>query len=162
VTVPIEGSPVRGSRQRRPGSARRPRERDTEGVAGRPRTGARRTVMDTIRQIPHYLKLLVGLARDNRVSITDKLLVVGAIAYVLSPFDFIPDFVPFLGQVDDVFLLVTAVERLIANAGRHVLLDHWTGARDELRDLNIGRVVSAAAFFLPPAVRRKIKRMVKR
>ena len=119
-------------------------------------------MMDTIRQIPHYLKLLFGLVRDSRVSMTDKLLVAGAIAYVLSPFDLIPDFVPFFGQVDDVFLVVTAIQRLIANAGRHVVLDHWEGAREELHDLNVGRVLSAAAFFLPPAVRRSLRRMAKR
>ena len=118
--------------------------------------------METIRQIPHYLKLLVGLVRDHRVSIADKLLVAAAIAYVLSPFDFIPDFIPFFGQVDDVFLVVTAVQRLIGNAGRHVVLDHWTGPLEELHDLNVGRVLSAAAFFLPPGVRRGLKKMVKR
>lgn len=162
MTVPVEGSPVRGSRRRRPGSAGRPRQRDEERASRGPRAGARRTVVDTIRQIPHYLKLLFGLVRDNRVSIADKLLVVAAIAYVLSPLDFIPDYIPFFGQVDDVFLIVTAVERLIANAGRHVVLDHWTGAVDELHDLNVGRILSAATFFLPPGIRRKLKKMAKR
>lgn len=162
MTVPIEGSPARGSRRRRPGASRRPREHDEGGHSSAPRTGARRTVMESIRHIPHYLKLLVGLVRDHRVSITDKLLVAAAIAYVLSPFDFIPDFIPFFGQVDDVFLVVTAVQRLIANAGRHVVLDHWTGPLEELHDLNVGRVLSAAAFFLPPGVRRGLKKMVKR
>ena len=38
------------------------------------------------------------------------------------PIDLIPDFIPFLGEVDDVFMLVLALQRLIANAGRHVLL----------------------------------------
>ena len=62
-----------------------------------------------------------------------------------------------LGQVDDVFLVTTALQRLIANAGRHVLLDHWRGDRAELSDLNIERIVAAAAFFLPLAMRRKLK-----
>ena len=160
MTAPIEGSPTR--RRRRPGATSSRLEREEAGVRGAPRTGARRTMMDTIRQIPHYLKLLFGLVRDSRVSMTDKLLVAGAIAYGLSPFDLIPDFVPFFGQVDDVFLVVTAIQRLIANAGHHVVLDHWEGAREELHDLNVGRVLSAAAFFLPPAVRRSLRRMAKR
>ena len=44
------------------------------------------------------------------------------------PIDLIPDFIPFLGEVDDVFLLVLALQRLVANAGRPVLQAHWSGA----------------------------------
>ncbi|MFL5577370.1 MAG: YkvA family protein [Gemmatimonadaceae bacterium] len=146
-----------------------PRRRRRYGAAGqelrepaeRPRTGAKRTVMDTIRQIPNYLKLLFGLMRDPRVSMLDKLLVGGAIAYIISPIDLIPDFIPFLGEVDDVFLLLTALQRLISHAGRLVVLDHWAGDPEELADLNIGRVLSAAAFFLPPAMRRSLRRVAR-
>jgi len=166
VTAPIEGTPHRGGRRRsssgRVSSQGPSAARGAAGLADGPRTGAKRTVMDTIRQIPHYLKLLFGLLRDHRVSIVDKLLVAGAIAYVLSPVDLIPDVIPFFGEVDDVFLVLTALQRLIGNAGRHVVMDHWAGAREELHDLNVGRVLSAAAFFLPPTVRRSLRRMVKR
>jgi uncharacterized membrane protein YkvA (DUF1232 family) len=125
----------------------------------RPRRGAKRTVLETIQQIPNYLRLLGGLFADRRVSALDKVLVGAAIAYVLSPFDFIPDVIPFLGQVDDVFLITTAVQRLITNAGRSVLLDHWGGDRAELSELNIEKVVAAAAFFLPVGMRRRLKRV---
>ena len=51
--------------------------------------------------------LLGGLLIRPRVAGVDKLLVAAAIAYILMPVDLIPDFIPFLGEVDDVFLLVT-------------------------------------------------------
>ena len=127
----------------------------------RPRTGAKRTVLDTIRQIPAYLRLLVGLLTDSRVSIVDKLLVAAAIAYIVAPIDFIPDVIPFLGEVDDVFLLVAALQRLVSNSGRRVLLDHWSGARSELTDLNLQRVLEAAAFFLPIGIQRRLRRVVR-
>jgi uncharacterized membrane protein YkvA (DUF1232 family) len=128
----------------------------------RPRTGAKRSVLGTIQLIPSYLRLLGGLVVDRRVSIVDKLLVGAAIAYIVAPIDFIPDFVPFLGEVDDVFLLVMALQRLIENAGRRVLLDHWSGDRSELSDLNLQRVFSAAAFFLPIGIQRKLRRIARR
>jgi uncharacterized membrane protein YkvA (DUF1232 family) len=118
--------------------------------------------MQMIRQIPAYLRLLLGLLRDRRVATLDKALVAGAIAYIVLPLDFIPDVVPFLGQVDDVFLLVTALQRLIANAGPEALLDHWTGDPDELDDLNLGRTLSAAAFFLPFPIQRKLRQFARR
>jgi uncharacterized membrane protein YkvA (DUF1232 family) len=129
----------------------------TRGSAETPRAGAKRTVMYYIRQLPNYLRLLGGLLTDRRVSGMDKLLVVGAIAYIAMPLDLIPDFIPFLGEVDDVFLLVIALQRLVANAGRPVLAAHWSGAMEDLADLNLKEALAAAAFFLPRNVRRKLK-----
>ena len=125
--------------------------------AASPRAGAKRTVMYYIRQLPNYLRLLGGLLTDRRVSTLDKLLVAGAMAYIAMPIDLIPDFIPFLGEVDDVFLLVIALQRLVANAGRPVLQAHWSGTMEDLSDLNLKEALAAAAFFLPRGVRRKLK-----
>jgi uncharacterized membrane protein YkvA (DUF1232 family) len=130
--------------------ARRRKERPA------PRTGARRTVMGYINELPRFLTLLWGLMTDARVAILDKVLVAGAIAYIVTPLDLIPDFVPFLGEVDDVYLLVLALRRLLENAGRKVLLSHWTGDPEALRTLNLRLVIAAAAFFLPRRIRRRL------
>lgn len=124
-----------------------------------PQTGMKRSVMRVIRQIPSYLRLLVGLIGDRRVSRIDRFMVIAAVAYIVSPLDFIPDLIPFLGEVDDVFLLMMALQRLVENAGMTVLLDHWRGDPDELDDLNVGRIIAAAGFFLPPRMRRRLRRM---
>jgi uncharacterized membrane protein YkvA (DUF1232 family) len=122
-----------------------------------PRTGAKRTVMYYIKQLPAYLRLLGGLLTDRRVSAVDKLLVGAAMAYIALPLDLIPDFIPFMGEVDDVFVLVVALQRLVANAGRPVLLAHWTGALEDLAELNLKEALAAASFFLPRGIRRKLK-----
>jgi uncharacterized membrane protein YkvA (DUF1232 family) len=114
-------------------------------------------VLYYIRQLPNYLRLLVGLVTDNRVALIDKLLVLGAIAYIITPIDLIPDFVPFFGEIDDLYLLVLALQRLIGNAGRKVLLDHWTGDARDLADLNLRNAMMAAAFFLPKRMRRRLR-----
>ena len=133
-------------------SASRPR-----AAEGTPRTGAKRTVIYYMKQLPAYMRLLGGLLIDRRVSAVDKLLVAGAMAYIAMPIDIIPDFIPFLGEVDDVFLLVLALQRLIANSGRTVLMAHWSGAIEDLADLNLEAVLAAAAFFLPKGIRRRLK-----
>ena len=127
-----------------------------------PRRGAKKTIVHYIRQLPNYLRLLVGLMTDRRVSGLDKLLVAGALAYIVMPFDLVPDFIPFFGEVDDVFLLVLALERLISNSGRSVVLAHWSGAVEDLAELQLRSVVSAAAFFLPSRLRRRLRSMVRR
>jgi uncharacterized membrane protein YkvA (DUF1232 family) len=99
---------------------------------------------------------------DRRVSGLDKLLVAGALAYIVMPFDLVPDFIPFLGEVDDVYLLVLALQRLISNSGRSVVLAHWSGVPDDLAEMNLRSVFSAAAFFLPARIRRRLRGMARR
>ena len=155
MSKPAEGrGGARGSARRRRPVTALPR---MESEEGRPRTGAKRTVMDTIRQLPNYVRLLFGLLTDRRVATVDKLLVGAAVAYILAPVDLIPDFIPVLGEVDDVFLLVTALQRLIANAGRTVLLQYWVGDPRELATMNLRQVLMAAAFFLPRRMRRRLR-----
>ena len=141
-------------------NARARREtRHKRETGGTPRTGGKRTVMSYIAELPNFLRLLWGLLRDSRVEMVDKLLVAGAIAYIVAPIDFIPDFIPFLGEVDDIYLLVLSVRRLIQNAGRSVLLAHWSGDPSALRDMNLEKVLMAAAFFLPRRMRRRLRVM---
>jgi len=135
----------------------RPAQDPDSPSIGAPRRGARRTVMYYIKQLPQYVRLLTGLATDKRVSMIDKMFVLGAIAYIIMPIDLIPDFIPFFGEIDDVYILILALQRLIANAGRTVLLDHWTGEPSDLADLNLKGAIAAAAFFLPRRIRRRLR-----
>lgn len=140
-------------RRRRP-----PVEASAEPVLeGTPRTGAKKTVSNTLKQLPNFFRLLYGLVTDKRVQRVDKLMVAGAIAYILLPLDFVPDFLPFVGEVDDLFLIILSVQRLINNAGRRVVEDHWMGEPDELSSLNLQQILMASAFFLPRRVRRRLR-----
>lgn len=114
--------------------------------------------MSYILELPRFLRLLWGLMRDARVAMMDKVLVAGAMAYIATPADLIPDIIPFIGQVDDVFLLMLALRRLLRNAGEAVLLSHWSGDPERLRDLSLRNVLVAAAFFLPARFRRRLSR----
>lgn len=143
--------------RRRAAAAAERAERVTEH--SQPRTGFKRTIVGTIRQFPNYLRLLGGLITDRRVSRVDKLLVAGAIAYILMPLDLLPDVVPFLGQVDDIYLLMLALERLIANAGAAVVASHWHGPVSALNRQNLQGVLVAASFFLPRHMRRRLRKM---
>jgi uncharacterized membrane protein YkvA (DUF1232 family) len=53
----------------------------------------------------------------------------GAIAYFILPFDFIPDMLPVLGYTDDAAVLATAI-RLVAS---HITDDHREAARAALK-----------------------------
>jgi uncharacterized membrane protein YkvA (DUF1232 family) len=53
----------------------------------------------------------------------------GAIAYFILPFDFIPDMLPVLGFTDDAAVLATAL-RLVAT---HITVEHREAARARLK-----------------------------
>lgn len=135
-----------------PRSKRRPRPRAPQPAAGR-----KRTVMGAVRELPNFVRLLYGLITDPRVETLDKLLVAGAVAYVMIPEDIFPDFIPLIGEVDDVFVLVLALRQLMKSAGHEIMLEHWMGDPADLDDLNLERVLAAAAFFLPRRMRRRLR-----
>ena len=155
------GSPrdTRGPGDRRPGVRRGPpRGGRDAGSANGTRRGAASTVLQGVRHIPAYLRLLSGLLFDHRVATLDKVLVVGALAFVVSPIDIIPKLIPVLGELDDLFILTLAVQHLVAHADEDVLRDHWAGDPAELTQLSVGRMMAAVSFFLPLSVRGAIRR----
>ncbi len=114
------------------------------------RREARSILKDALMLIPNFLKLLVRLFKDPRVPTTEKALVAGAIVYVISPIDVIPDLIPFIGQVDDVYLVSLTVLRLLSRSGDDVLREHWKGAGD-LASV-VDKIVRAARYVLPKRV----------
>jgi uncharacterized membrane protein YkvA (DUF1232 family) len=62
------------------------------------------------------LKTIVALMRDPRVSKFPKILVVGAIVYLLLPVDAVPDMAPVVGWLDDLMFLVGALSLLLRAA----------------------------------------------
>ena len=111
----------------------------------------RESVTALIRDIPNFVKLLGRLVTDPRVSKVDKGIVAATVAYMVWPMDLIPDFIPFLGQVDDLYLLALALDRLLNNAGTEVLLDHWDGDMASLETAIAA--LDKAGSFLPERVR---------
>lgn len=120
--------------------------------------GDREVLKQLIRDLPSFVKLLLRLYRDPRVSRVDKGIVLGTIAYLVMPFDLIPDWLPVLGQVDDIYLLALALDRLLNNAGVDVLLDHWDG---DVASLEMAiAALDKAGSFLPAQVRNLLRQRV--
>lgn len=62
---------------------------------------------------PVYGRLVWSLLRDDRVPPAQKAVLAVALAYVALPFDLLPDRLPILGAIDDVAVVVIAVELFI-------------------------------------------------
>jgi len=110
--------------------------------------------------IPNLLWLLLSLLKDDRVSKMDKAILAGTIIYVVSPIDVIPDFIPFIGQVDDAYLLAISILRLLNRADRSVVLDHWHGSID-IKEL-VTNIASVAEYFLPRRIKNVLRGKIER
>lgn len=49
---------------------------------------------------------------SERASVADKAIVIGALGYLISPIDFIPDMTPFIGYTDDLGVIVLALKSI--------------------------------------------------
>jgi uncharacterized membrane protein YkvA (DUF1232 family) len=115
----------------------------------------RKKMRELLLFIPNLMVLLIGLLRDERVSQADKAILAGIVMYVIVPLDVIPDFIPFIGQIDDSYLLAISILRLLNRADRRVVMDHWKGNRD-IKEL-VDSIAKIAEFFLPKPVKNVLR-----
>lgn len=104
--------------------------------------------------LPNMVMLLGKLLKDARVPTTEKILVAGAILYVIMPLDFIPDVIPFFGQVDDTYLVVLTLLRLLNKTDESVIREHWTGGGD------IVSLASSIAKLAPLILPKRVSRVL--
>ena len=108
--------------------------------------------------LPNMVRLLAGLLKDVRVPTAEKALFLAAIVYVISPLDFIPDVFPFIGQVDDLYLVALVLLRLLNKTDESVVRSHWVGGGDIVSLAN--SVAKIAPMLLPQRVSRVLSSKV--
>ena len=78
----------------------------------------------------------------------------GSIVYALIPFDLIPDMIPFIGQIDDAYLIALTLLRLMDRTDENVLREHWNGGGD------IVQLVEATAMLAGKLLPKRIRRVL--
>jgi uncharacterized membrane protein YkvA (DUF1232 family) len=117
----------------------------------------RELVKDAALMLPNLVKLVGRLLKDPRVPRRSKVVLGFAAAYVASPIDIIPEFIPVIGWIDDVLLLVYALDSLIDRAGPEIVEEHWDGAGDLLE--LIREVMGMVRGLVPRPLSRTIDRL---
>ncbi len=82
--------------------------------------------------VPDCVVLVRGLLRDPRVPRRTKLALGALVAYLASPIDLVPDFIPVAGQLDDAILLALVLRAVLRAAGESVVREHWRGPERSL------------------------------
>ncbi len=80
--------------------------------------------IDLVRKLPTYARLVWGLLRDPRVPAAQKLILAGIAGYLVLPLDLIPDFIPLMGQIDDLAVVLLGLDLFIRSAPQDVVEEH--------------------------------------
>ena len=87
-------------------------------------------VRELLGLIPDVLRLLRSVIGDRSAPPDVRLVLVGLLAWIVSPIDLIPEFIPVLGPIDDVVVAVVAMRYVRRRVGVEDLRQRWTGTDD--------------------------------
>jgi uncharacterized membrane protein YkvA (DUF1232 family) len=80
-----------------------------------------------VRRLPRYARLAWHLARDERLPRSRQAALLAGAAYLVSPIDLVPGFIPVAGQLDDALAVLFAIRLALAGlppADREAALAH--------------------------------------
>ena len=106
---------------------------------------------------PMYTRLIFALVTDDRTPVGRKALLAGAAGYLLVGRDIIPDQVPLLGGLDDLVVVVLAIDLFLDGVPEELLAE-------KLAELDIDRVafdedIARIRRLTPGPVRKTIRRI---
>src|SRR5215212_8302424 len=133
------------------------RRRRSPGRAGFTRGLSLLAFMPVASRIPTYARLVTSLLLDERMPGSRKVLLAGAAGYLVLGRDLIPDDTPIIGGLDDLVVVVLAVELFLDGVPDELLdekLDELGIDRDAYR-----RDVDQVRRLTPGPVRRTIRRV---
>ena len=111
---------------------------------------------DLVLLLPRLARMIAGLMTERGVSVTAKIALAAMALYLASPIDVLPDFIPFVGWIDDLLLVALVVDGLLSDVDRAILLKYWPGSPESLDA--VAAVARRVARFVPRRVKSRIFR----
>lgn len=107
---------------------------------------------DALKLLPEFAGFMGRLAADKGLPRRTHLALLFLLAYLVSPVDLVPDFIPLIGYADDVLLAAFALRMVVRTAGNQALLRNWRGSQTGLRLLErlAGLPDASAPLGKPP------------
>jgi uncharacterized membrane protein YkvA (DUF1232 family) len=136
---------------------RKRRSRASIGGIGIGRALSLAAFLPIASRIPMYTRLVMALVMDERMPAQRKVLLAGAAGYLVLGRDIIPDDVPIIGGLDDLVVVILAVELFLDGVPDDLL-------EEKLAELGIDRAefdrdVAQVRRLTPGPVRRTIRRV---
>lgn len=108
--------------------------------------------------LPQLARLVARLSRDPRVPVRAKRVAGALVVYAALPIDLAPDWIPLIGQVDDLLAILVGVTVLIESAPEEAVAEHWDGSPETLERIRMA--TGLVMDFMPGRVRWVIRRLM--
>ncbi len=99
-------------------------------------------------------QFLVNVSKDERIPSRDKKIILAMVVLIISPVDLIPDWIPLLGQLDDVILISIILDYFFRVLDSIILLSHYPWGMKSFSFLR--GIARAMNFFVPHWVQKRL------
>lgn len=89
----------------------------------------------TLVRLPNYTKLLYNLLKEPEVPKLSKAYLGASVAYLTAPVDLIPGIIPVIGQLDDLLIVLSAIEKALLSCTRETAARHLNEASLTIEEL---------------------------
>lgn len=106
----------------------------------------------------NFKQFLSDIAKDKRIPKKDKIIVLILLALIISPIDFIPDWFPVIGQLDDLMMIAVVFDYFFTVLDHQVLLSNYPWKMKSFA--RIRQVAKLLRFIVPKALRKRLWKYV--
>lgn len=107
--------------------------------------------MQYIKDLINFIK---NVTADARIPESDKNILLVLLALIISPIDIIPDWIPILGQLDDLVILAIILDYFFNHLDQKILLSHYPwGMKSFIR---MKKLASWVTFIAPKWFKKRI------
>ncbi len=107
-----------------------------------------------IEKFKKIIQFIKEVSKDERIPERDKKVILVMVALVVSPIDFIPDWIPIIGILDDIFIMALVLDYFFTVLDSQVLLSHYPfGMKSFIALKKTSRMIS---WITPEFVRDRI------
>ena len=100
------------------------------------------------------------IAEDNRIPLQNRIILGGLLAYLITPIDIIPDFIPILGWLDDAFVTLVILDYIFNSTDTDLILQHYPWNKTGF--LKMKTHVSRLSWLVPQRVKNVLFRQAER
>jgi uncharacterized membrane protein YkvA (DUF1232 family) len=97
------------------------------------------------------IDFLRDIAEDERIPLKNRIVLGGLLAYLLTPIDLIPDFIPIIGWLDDAFVTLLILDYVFNSADTEIILQHYPWNKKGFRSMRI--YVERLSWLVPPRLK---------
>lgn len=122
-------------------------------------------LVEYLSVLPDLFHLGVNLLFDKAVPTENKGALIAALVYVMSPIDLVPDALPIAGWVDDLVVMIVALNKFLETQKPEMaaaIERHWAGDQDIFKLLrHLLAIGDDAIEFFPKRLTRMMRDMFK-